>query len=635
MKTFQISLLVLSLIFSAGLLSAQEKLTGLTENPSLMKFLSERRGDEAKAEKNTFVKMPFVDDFSSYYGYPKPTHWADSNVFVSDGFTRNSITMGSVIFDAFNSEGQIYPGASTFPFKADFMTSLPVRLDSIFSGTPHVATPADSVYLSFFYQPQGWGDKPEPEDSLVVQFFNPVTSTWRTVWASPGMSYQQFKDLYGVDYKSVMIPVTDPDYFSPDFRFRFYNIASLANNAFLTWIGNVDIWSVDYVYLNSGRNKNDTFPTDVAFTQRMLSLLSDYHSMPWSQFLVNPSTNMVSSVAIPYKNYSSVLVNLTERLVVTDLSGTTSGYNSGISASNLDPVTDTVFARSPFPYTFNSLVTENAEFLAQFIINTATIPDLIRGNDTMSVYQRFYNYFSYDDGTPETGYALIGTNAQLAYKFSLSHPDTLRTIQMQFNRVYEDVNENLYFNLRVWNESAGKPGSIIYEQEGIRPNVEGFYGFHNYVLNEPLPVSGNIYVGWRQQDSEALNIGYDRNTNKSSKIFYNTDGQWMSSMYEGALMIRIIVGNDSIPYVSTPEYMVDNQWLIVPNPASADEGFSIVGLSQGRYLLRIFTVDGKLMYESEYQGGLVNAVLPAGIYIVTVTEPKYGQTGFRKLMISK
>lgn len=619
-------------VFSA---SAQEKLTGLMEHPQIVKMLSEDVFQSEKALRNSVVKMPFLDDFSSYYGYPKQELWADSLVFVSDGYGKNNISIGCVTFDAFDAAGQIYDGASSFPFIADYLTSQPIRLDSVFTGTPHAATPADSVYLSFFYQPQGWGDKPEPEDSLVVQLYNPVAETWNTVWSTPGMSLQQFKDMYGVDYKSVMIPVTDPEYFAEDFRFRFFSYASLANNSFPTWVGNVDFWNLDYVYLNAGRNKNDTFPVDVAFRERQVTLLNDYHSMPWSHFLVNPATNMIASVAVPYKNYSTSLVNLTERLVIADLSGTTTGYNSGISASNLTAYTDTSFIRSPFPYTYNSLVTENAEFLAQFIINTATIPDMIGKNDTVSIYQRFYNYFSYDDGSPEAGYALIGPNAQLAYKFSLSHPDTLRTIRMQFNRVYNDLNENLYFNLRVWNEISGKPGDIIYEETGLQPLVDGFYGFHDYILQEPLAVTGNIYVGWRQLDSEALNIGFDRNTNRNSKIFYNIDGQWMNSMYEGALMIRIIVGNDSIEYVNTPEYTMENDWNIVPNPVFYGDGFTINGISGNGYMLRIFSMDGKLQLQQEYRDENIRVDLPAGIYIVTLFNSHTGISSNRKLIISK
>jgi hypothetical protein len=621
--------------FSLAILStmqAQEVITGMYENPVIRHYQAQFSYPMLRTQKSTAVKMPFIDDFSRNFVYPDSLLWEDIYVYVNDGYGIGTPTIGCATFDAYDQFGHIYEDASTFPFIADYLTSHPIRLDSIFIGTPHVATPADSVYLSFFFQPQGLGEKPDDEDSLMVQFYNPIADEWITVWSFGGMSFQNFVDSVGVAFLHVMIPVKNPDFFSNQFRFRFCNYATIANNAFPTWAGNVDHWNVDYVYLNSGRSVSDTLPVDVAFNNRIHTLLNDFHSMPWSHFLVNPTGNMVSSVAVPYTNYSSVLLNLTERLIVTDLSGSTAGYNSGISASNLDPFADTVFYRLPFPYTFNSLLTENADFLVQFCINSATIPDMERFNDTVAFIQRFYNYFRYDDASPEAGYALMGVNAQLAYKFTLSHADTLRAVQIQFNRVYNDVNEDLYFNLRVWNDQSGKPGSLIYEQQGLRPYMGDMYQFHNYVLDEPLPVSGTIYVGWKQQDSQALNIGYDRNTNRQNKIFYNTDGQWYGSMYEGALMMRILVGDTTEPYVNIFNPADDPQWKIQPNPAFTSEGFSLTSVAEGEYQISIYTLDGRLLFSEEYRGQKISIPLESGVYIVSLTDV-WGYSSNRKLII--
>lgn len=49
--------------------------------------------------------------------------------------------------------------------------SVRIRLDSVMdNGIWRALTPADSVYFSFYYQPQGYGDAPETDDSLVLQF---------------------------------------------------------------------------------------------------------------------------------------------------------------------------------------------------------------------------------------------------------------------------------------------------------------------------------------------------------------------------------------------------------------------------------------------------------------------------------
>jgi hypothetical protein len=392
---------------------SQEFLMGMGSNQQIEcynKFHTPKQFREQSA-----IKMPFVDDFSSTYVYPNEKLWSDKDVFINHGYAINSITAGNATFDAFNSKGQFYENASSFYFIADYLTSNPIRLDSVFGTSAHATTIADSIYLSFFYQPQGLGEKPEKNDSLVLQFFNPIEEQWTTIWSAAGSSYNQFKEKYGVDFKAVIIPIINSDYLSPNFRFRFYNIASLTNNDFPSWAGNVDHWHIDYVYLNAGRNITDTLPIDVAFQTRISSLLKDYTSMPWSHFLKNPSQQMLSKVEIPYINYSNKLINLTEQIVISDISGSTPPYISDLSAVNIEAYTKQTFIRSPLPYIFSSDVSENADFDVRFIINSATIPDMIRTNDTLFFYQKFYNYFSYDDGTPEAGYGLVGKNAKLAY----------------------------------------------------------------------------------------------------------------------------------------------------------------------------------------------------------------------------
>ena len=41
--------------------------------------------------------------------------------------------------------------------------------------------------------------------------------------------------------------------------------------------------------------------------------------------------------------------------------------------------------------------------------------------------QKFFNYYSYDDGSAEIGYGVSGnTDLKIAYKFDVLKPDTLR-----------------------------------------------------------------------------------------------------------------------------------------------------------------------------------------------------------------
>ncbi len=119
-----------------------------------------------------------LDDFSANGPYPDTTIWLDNKVFINRDFAKAPITLGVATFEGLDYNGFPYDftAGSTTSAVADFLTSKPIHLNNPLS---------DSVYLSFFYQPQGNGNAPEYQDSLVVQFKN-ATSGWKNVWAKRG-----------------------------------------------------------------------------------------------------------------------------------------------------------------------------------------------------------------------------------------------------------------------------------------------------------------------------------------------------------------------------------------------------------------------------------------------------------------
>ena len=114
--------------------------------------------------------LPFFDDFSHSNVYPDSTKWTDNNVLVNDGFPLCPPNRNGATFDVLDAQGRVYDYAISFPFVAEYLTSVRIRLDSIMEPEPRALTPADSIYLSFYYQPQGNGNPPESQDSLVLQF---------------------------------------------------------------------------------------------------------------------------------------------------------------------------------------------------------------------------------------------------------------------------------------------------------------------------------------------------------------------------------------------------------------------------------------------------------------------------------
>ena len=159
--TFKVLGLVIAFGSMTGQAIAQEILTpfrGTTEKAPVRRGVAEARF------------LPFFDDFSQSTLYPDSTKWTDNNVLVNDGFPLCPPNRNGATFDVLDANGRVYDYAISNAFVAEYLTSARIRLDSIMEPEPRALTPADSVYLSFYYQPQGNGNSPETQDSLVLQF---------------------------------------------------------------------------------------------------------------------------------------------------------------------------------------------------------------------------------------------------------------------------------------------------------------------------------------------------------------------------------------------------------------------------------------------------------------------------------
>jgi hypothetical protein len=182
------------LLFLPFMAQGQVYLGGLSSNPEIKNYLNKTPNNpELKASKNSVMPLhlPFRDDFSNEGVYPDPTKWMDSLVYVNPYYPVLPVNYGVATFDILNDTGGIYSDASIFPFIADYLTSYPIRMDSVFDqllGDSWKMTPADSAYFSFYYQPQGRGDAPLHYDSLVLEFgttemvYSGMDYFWLKLW---------------------------------------------------------------------------------------------------------------------------------------------------------------------------------------------------------------------------------------------------------------------------------------------------------------------------------------------------------------------------------------------------------------------------------------------------------------------
>jgi hypothetical protein len=632
------------LLTSMGLFAiSQEYLNGMVNNPVIQKKHAQY---DNSSKSLPGVHLPFFDDFSGSDDiFPKSGLWKDRLVFVNKTYPVNPPTLGVATFDVINDTGALYPYATTTPFIADTLTSRDIRLDSSFVGPPAPLTLGDSLYFSFYYQPQGVGDAPSAADSLILEFYDNVQSKWHKVWASPGMTLATFKTLHTWDFKIVMIPIKNPNYLNAHFKFRFKNYGSIAPLSIPSWQSNCDQWNIDYVYLNKNRSKNDSTFADIAFVDNAKSMLKNYTSMPARHF---SNAELATNFTLKEVNLNNILTNMYYQYVVTQQNGPfTSSYTGGVAdilqfkpngfhndPNHINPVIN---------FTLPSLSgQDSAVFFVKHSIKSNGFTDLHKENDTLLLKQEFYNYYSYDDGTAENGYGVSGANSKVAYKFNFNQADTLGGVQIYFNQTLNSAYSK-YFYLMVW--SSLSPETLIYKSKKLRPEFEDSINmFYTYLFSDTtILVNGSVYIGWQQTTDENLNVGYDRNTNSNQNLYYNVAGTWSNSSFTGSLMMRPLVGKawqqTFSSVAETNNAGIDFE--IYPNPAAQQEIHISVPqnylnqISKDNLSIKIFDCVGKTVLAAPYSESINISELKTGLYFVRLSGKNTPTTRAKKLLITQ
>ena len=566
------------------------------------------------------VSLPFIDDFSYYARSSQPDRklWMDSYVFINNDYPVQPRSNGVATFDALDADGNVYQKkAATFP--ADSLTSCPVDLG---------VSGLKDVYLSFFYQPQGYGDSPDAGDSLIVQFKSPVTQKWRSVWSTPGTTLHPFKQ--------VLLPV-EGEYLHKGFQFRFVNLVSLEQNQFNPGRrGNADHWHVDYVRLDKNRHENDTTMLDIAVIAPMKSLIRGYQSIPWNQLQFVIANRLEPEVEITYRNNDNLAHLVRGYFAVTDI------YHNITSA--LSPVAENIEAGEIMTFKrdiydpFESTSVDSALFEIKGYLGTDQYDR--KENDTVRFYQFFKNYFARDDGIPESGYGYNGYNAQgcaIACRYETFMPDTLQAIRIYFNPTYNHVSAQYRFKIAVWRDDNGKPGEQVYlSTTEHSPKTTG--RFTQFILEKPVYVTRNYWVGWVQITTGFLNVGFDRNCNDKGNLWYNT-GAWQQDIHDGTLMIRPVMGKrkDFPTSAELPVMVVNTGMKVYPNPASQ---YIRIGLETeaaivfSDYHIEIYDIVGRLRYRAPYSGNDMDVSgFEQGLYFVRAIHIKSGIVQTQKVMI--
>ena len=589
----------LILIFICSTAFAQEYTTPLLSNP---------RNDKNLFLKNkSSVLLPFFDDFSSFNR--SSTNWIGKSTYINSNYPLNPPTLGVVTFDGLDSSGYAYDiNMTNNSGLADELLSQEIDLSS-----------SDTAFLLFYYQPQGYGDNPQVEDSLVLEFLSDSAGikSWNRVWSVPGNSLHEFK--------KVVLLIYDPVFLHNSFQFRFKNYATLS--------GNFDHWHLDYIKLDNFFIPSDTSNlNDVSFVYESPSFLKRYNEMPWTHFRDNINDEINDTLNILLRNNQASInvdyqYNVYENSLIIDHYPSL-GISRNITVFDYDSVGNFVFENPPVSINNNVFPSNNqdsCEFVIEHIIGTGS--NDYKGNDTLIREQKFYSHFSYDDGSVESAYGINVAGAMGAYQFKLNRPDTLRAVQIYFPQMLDSVNQ-ISFLLTIWDDNNGVPGNILY-QKSEYPKHTSNNNFHFYYLDSLFQLTNVFYVGWQQNTNDMLNIGLDRNNSANQYMFYNVGGSWGNSQYNGSWMIRPIVSSKEI---SLNTQYFNNNILVYPNPSN---DYIMVESSTAFDRISLFDIAGKQLYFKDIfsNSSKINlSYFNNGIYILKI---KYEDKIISKKIIIK
>ncbi|MBR9860873.1 T9SS type A sorting domain-containing protein [bacterium] len=562
------------------------------------------------------LELPFFEDFSTSNVYPDSSKWLNNQVFVNSQFPINPPTINVATFDALNPQGRPYNGTINRRLfgPGDSLLSQPINTyDS--NGTRYKLS--DSLYFSFFYQPNGNGYHLGERDSIRL-FFKSENGNWIQVWTKGGTPESK-------PFRQVLIPITDTGYLHKGFQFLF-----------TTWtkqVGNANQWHIDYIVFNKNRNAGDSFYYDHAFSSQASSLLKDYSVMPLDHYKASPGKENADSIFIDASNLDEDLCVCQVRHEETF--GATTLKSTLLTENNVNMPSQSHVLRRFESYNFTNISGQRPVVIDRlYEIEEAGISSIndIRINDQLRTTQVFDDYFAHDDGTAERGFGFDhNTNpsnieGEIAYRFTLNKADSVYAIGVYFNEAVFDVSRE-EFTLRIWQHLGGVDttggDSLIYESDILTPQYvyqPGRYYIH-YIDTQLFLPAGDFYIGWWQQSMYNLNVGWDLNSGNtihkgesSSFLFYKLFGSWSNAnLPEGELMMRPYVGSRREVWLGIePEAELVNEELeFYPNPAHKQVNFR-----KHFNKIEILNMQGQVVLSAENQDFINTESLQNGMYVI-------------------
>ncbi len=560
------------------------------------------------------LQLPFFDDFSAAALTPTDSLWINGGVIVNNQFVRNPPSKGVVTFDGLSFSGKPYLFDNTIiQAPADTLTSRPIDLSGL--------SATSNVVLSFYWQPQGLGERPDPGDSLVLQF--KTADDWRTVWSQRGNAPQAFM-------KDTAIAITNASFLHNAFQFRFRMYGRPS--------GLYDVWHLDYVYLDKGRDVRQRFVRDLTVSRTPKSLLKRYMAMPFEQYNVNPAGELATSDSTVVNNLHDDYNFFPLRYTITDVSSGSTLLTYQASVEQFIEGNSGGNSRLPVGISIpaNTIPATNGPktLKATFSIRPEVLEPVIKGvdlrkNDTISAFTVLDDYYAYDDGSAEYGIYMTQRLGQVAVRYVLNKPSAITSVKVYFTKLQQNL-QGQAFVLKIWKKLDNQAESVLFQRSYPVRYTDTLNKFSTYTLLDrdnletSVAVSDTFYIGWQQPVGDNIIFGYDTNTDSKGQQFFNITGDnsaqnWKAANQQaGSIMVRPVFGKVPLAVEESLEEkpVALSTDRLFPNPTSGLVQWEFPGVRS----VKVYDLLGRPVSALNSKDTAINSVnlsgLPDGIYLI-------------------
>ena len=561
------------------------------------------------------LQLPFWEDFSFTVinradtnfvsDYPLDSLWFKSkSVLISNG-GWNAPSVNVATLDGLDLLGVPYSNDNMLNGFRDTLMSHALAMTEV----PEAQR--NTVFLSFFYQWQGHGEPPDPNDYLQLQFKN-NDGVWENVMRI--MTKASFQP--DVFYDTI-IPISAAKYYHDGFQFRFLNYGRKS--------GPFDTWNVDYIYLNKNRTLNDDSFPERAIASPVTQLFGQYYAVPiqhfWEydktigpvQFDVKNLKNQANAISISYVvngTFSNYIDSATTPYSTLLGQATIKGELGGF----MDPF-ERVRVNVPYenlPDTTNTNMFDPAADSIRIKLTMSVTGDTddpqapsftpvdFTANDTLSAIYWLKDYYAYDDGTAEYTARMTSPENRVAYAFDLApgQTDTLAGFYAYFPR--GGLTSNRSADFTIYGDTDGLPDNnkVLYAINGKTLQRRGVNQFQRIDIPEVVLVRDRFYIA---MGNSAASIGLDVSQDTHEKIYDYVNQIWEpNDRITGSLMIRPVFGKGT----GGPVTGIDPEETAIPvhcYPNPSNGSFYID--SRHHQVMRVISVTGQpINFETEVKG---------------------------------